>query len=40
MAISAETREAVRTAFDSRCGYCGVSETSVGGVLEIDHHFP
>ena len=40
MAISAETRAAVRTSFGGRCGYCGVSETSVGGELEIDHFLP
>lgn len=40
MAISAETRAAVRTAFGGQCGYCGVSETSVGGALEIDHFHP
>jgi hypothetical protein len=37
MAISTETRAAVRAAFSGRCGYCGVSETSVGGELEMDH---
>lgn len=40
MAVSAETRAAVRAAFDGRCGYCDVSETSVGGALEIDHFHP
>lgn len=40
MAISAEARATVRTAFGGRCGYCGVSETSVGGELEIDHFHP
>ena len=30
----------MRTAFGGRCAYCGVSETSVGGVLEIDHFHP
>jgi len=40
MAVSAEARTAVRAAFGGRCGYCGVSETSVGGELEIDHHLP
>lgn len=40
MAVSAETREAVRAAFGGRCGYCSVSETSVGGELEIDHFHP
>jgi hypothetical protein len=40
MAVSAETRAAVRAAFGARCGYCGVSETFVGGALEIDHFHP
>jgi hypothetical protein len=40
MAVSAETRTAVRAAFGGRCGYCNVSETSVGGALEIDHFHP
>jgi hypothetical protein len=40
MAVSAETRTAVRTAFGGRCGYCGVFETSVGGELEMDHFHP
>jgi len=40
MAVSAETRAAVRAAFDGRCGYCGVPETFVGGALEIDHFHP
>lgn len=40
MAVSAETRAAVRAAFGGRCGYCDVSETSVGGGLEIDHFHP
>jgi hypothetical protein len=40
MAVSTEARAAVRAAFGGRCGYCGVSETSVGGELEIDHFHP
>lgn len=40
MAVSAETRTAVKTAFGGQCGYCGVSEMSVGGELEIDHFQP
>jgi HNH endonuclease len=40
MAVSAETRAAVRMTFGGRCSYCGVSETSVGGALEIDHVHP
>lgn len=30
----------MRAAFGGRCGYCGVSETFVGGELEIDHFHP
>ncbi|HTN88093.1 MAG TPA: HNH endonuclease signature motif containing protein [Sorangium sp.] len=40
MAVSTEARSIVRAAFGGRCGYCGVSETSVGGELEIDHFHP
>ena len=40
MAVSAEVRAAVRAAFRGRCGYCGVSETSVGVELEMDHFRP
>ena len=40
MAISAQTRAAVRRAFGGRCAYCGVSETAVGVELEIDHFHP
>lgn len=40
MAVSTETRALVRAAFGGRCGYCGVSETSVGGELEMDHFHP
>lgn len=40
MAVSTETRTAVRAAFGGRCGYCGVHETSVGGELEMDHFHP
>lgn len=40
MAVAAETRAAVRTAYGGRCGYCGVYETSVGGELEVDHYHP
>ncbi len=40
MAVSAEIRAAVTDAFNGQCGYCGVSETSVGGPLEIDHFHP
>lgn len=40
MAVSTEARAIVRTAFGGRCGYCGVSETSVRGELETDHFYP
>lgn len=40
MAVSADARAAVRIGFGGRCGYCGVSETSVGVELEIDHFHP
>ncbi len=40
MAVTIEARAAVRAAFGGRCGYCGVSEASVGGELEIDHFHP
>jgi hypothetical protein len=40
MAVSTEARAIVRATFGGRCGYCGVSETSVGGELEIDHFHP
>lgn len=40
MAVSEELRAAVRAAFGGQCGYCGVLETSVGRVLEIDHFHP
>ncbi|MGK3967791.1 HNH endonuclease [Sorangium sp. So ce118] len=40
MGVSTEARATVRVAFGGRCGYCGVSETSVGGELEIDHFHP
>lgn len=35
-----ERREAVRRAYDYRCGYCGVQEEEVGSELEIDHFQP
>ncbi len=40
MTVSADARAAVRAAFGGRCGYCGVSESFVGGALEIDHFHP
>ncbi len=30
----------VRERYAFRCGYCGVSETDVGGLLTIDHYRP
>ena len=35
-----ERREAVRRAYDYRCGYCGVREEEAGSRLEIDHFRP
>jgi len=32
--------EEVRSLFDHRCGYCGVSEYSAGGQLTVDHFRP
>ncbi len=40
MTIAQDVRAAVRAAHNSCCGYCGVSETLVGGELEIDHFRP
>lgn len=40
MAVTADARAAARKAFGGRCGYCGVSESSVGGELEVDHFCP
>lgn len=40
MTVSAASRAAIRTAYGGWCGYCGVSETAVGGELEIDHFHP
>ncbi len=40
MSIIAENREAIRVAYDYRCGYCSVSETNVGNKLDIDHYQP
>jgi 5-methylcytosine-specific restriction endonuclease McrA len=40
MTISAATRATIRTAYDRRCGYCGVREIWVGNELEIDHFRP
>jgi hypothetical protein len=33
-------REALRTRFQFRCGYCGVSENDVGAELTVDHYQP
>lgn len=30
-------RDSVRALYGYRCGYCGVSETNTGGLLELDH---
>ena len=32
--------EAVRQHYHRSCGYCGVSETTVGGELTLDHYRP
>jgi len=32
--------EAVRDRFQQSCGYCGVTEITVGGKLTIDHYRP
>src|SRR5437870_1464427 len=40
MSVTRESRAAVRDAFGALCAYCGVSETAVGGELEIDHFLP
>ena len=32
--------EATRERFQRACGYCGVTETSVGGALTLDHYRP
>lgn len=33
-------RDMLRQRYDYRCGYCGVSETDVGGELTVDHWRP
>lgn len=38
--ISRKLREAIRLAYDFRCGYCGTHENEVGSELEIDHFHP
>ena len=40
MTVTTETRQIVREAYDRRCGYCGVSESDIGGELQIDHYQP
>jgi hypothetical protein len=38
--ISVEVRTEIRNRYHLRCGYCGVSESEVGGMLEVDHFQP
>lgn len=38
--ISARLRRVVRSIYDARCGYCGVSEVEVGAPLTVDHFQP
>ena len=40
MSLSEETKQFVRRRARFACEYCGVSETSVGGELTIDHFRP
>ena len=40
MSITAQDRQEVRQTHNFRCGYCGVSESDIGGQLEIDHYRP
>jgi 5-methylcytosine-specific restriction endonuclease McrA len=40
MSITTEDRQAIREAFGFCCGYCGVSESDIGGELQIDHYRP
>lgn len=40
MAVSIEVRELLRVRYDYKCGYCGVSEASIGGLLEVEHFQP
>lgn len=35
-----EPREAIRRAYDYRCGHCGVHEEDTGSELQIDHFQP
>jgi hypothetical protein len=38
--MRAEERDSLRHCFTFRCGYCGVSEESVGAELTVDHYQP
>ena len=38
--ITAEHRKTIRILYAFACGYCGVTETEVGGRLTIDHYQP
>jgi hypothetical protein len=40
MSIAAEDRQAIREVYGRSCGYCGISESDIGGELEIDHYRP
>jgi hypothetical protein len=40
MSITVEDRQEIREAYGYCCGYCGVSETDIGGELQIDHYQP
>lgn len=33
-------RQSVRTRYNFRCGYCGVSETNMGAEMTVDHFQP
>lgn len=40
MTTAAETRELLRVRHGYKCAYCGISETDVGGLLEVEHFRP
>jgi 5-methylcytosine-specific restriction endonuclease McrA len=40
MSITAEDRQAIRELYGRCCGFCGVSESDIGGELQIDHYRP
>lgn len=40
MSITSEDRRAIREAYGYCCGYCSVSESDIGGKLQIDHYRP